>query len=161
MNHNSVIISGNLTRDPEVRTFDSGSTKASFSIAIDNDYKGKDGAAKKTTSYIECAAWGGLANFIGELRKGETVIVVGELRTETWVDKQTQAKRSKTLVNASEVCLSGRSQVKRNASPGGKHVDAPPANNRRATWTPAPGPPINDTDYPVMPEPPNDADIPF
>lgn len=146
---NQVTISGHLTRDPEVRTFDSGSTKASFCVAVSSEYKAKDGTQKKITTYVDCACWGRLAAYVGELRKGQTVTVNGELKTESWQDKQTQARRSKMLVNAS--------RVDADAGPGGKHVAAPPANERRAGWVPAKGPPIDSAegDYPVVPEPPS------
>lgn len=146
---NQVTISGKLTRDPEVRTFDSGSVKASFCVAVSSEYKAKDGTMKKSTSYIDCACWGRLADYLGELRKGEPITVKGELKTETWKDKTTGANRSKMIVNAS--------RVDRDSGPGGKHVAAPPANERRAGWVPAKGPPIDSAegDYPVIPEPPS------
>lgn len=52
---NKIFIMGRLTRDPELRTTNSGTSVASFSLAVDRNYKGADG--EKETDFIDCVAW--------------------------------------------------------------------------------------------------------
>jgi single-strand DNA-binding protein len=55
---NKVILMGNLTRDPEMRTTGAGQNVTSFSLAINRTWKATDGTQQEKVSYINCVAWG-------------------------------------------------------------------------------------------------------
>lgn len=94
-----VIVSGNLTRDPEMRYTASGKAVTKFSIAV-NEGSGDH----KTTEYFDCEAWEKTAELVAEYcSRGKKVLVTGRQRTESWDDKQTGKKMSKKIVVASRV----------------------------------------------------------
>lgn len=78
----NVIISGNLTKDVELRFFDSGKIKATFSLAI-NVY---DAIKKeKVAHFFSCEAWGNDAEFIADkFRKGQLLTIEGTYKQETY-----------------------------------------------------------------------------
>lgn len=96
---NKVILMGNLTRDPEVRTTPSGQSVANFSLAVNRTWKGNDGQQQEAVSYIDCVAWGKAGEIIAQyLAKGRPVLVSGRLDQRSWEDKETGGKRSKVEV---------------------------------------------------------------
>jgi single-strand DNA-binding protein len=96
---NKVILMGNLTRDPEVRTTPSGQSVANFSLAVNRTWKGGDGQQQEAVSYIDCVAWGKAGEIIAQyLTKGRPVLVSGRLDQRSWEDKETGGKRSKVEV---------------------------------------------------------------
>ena len=77
---NSVQLIGRLGKDPEVRTFDSGKTKATFSIATTDSYKNQKGEKVEDTQWHNIVIWGKLADVAGKyLKKGNEVAVEGKL----------------------------------------------------------------------------------
>lgn len=79
---------GRIGRDPEARFTSSGQPVASFSIAVDESYKDKDGQKVEQTEWINCVAWGKTAEFITNwLSKGRRVYVAGKWKTEKYKDK--------------------------------------------------------------------------
>lgn len=102
MNINQVIIGGRLVRDPEKRATVSGQVVCSFTVAVNERYKGKDGAVKENVAFIECEVWGAAAEAVCEYkRKGDVVAVVGKLKQDRW-EKDGKAQ-SKLLVRADAV----------------------------------------------------------
>lgn len=96
---NKVILMGNLTRDPEVRTTPSGQSVANFSIAVNRTWKGQDGNTQEAVSYIDCVAWGKTGEIIAQyMQKGRSLLVSGRLDQRSWDDKETGQKRSKVEV---------------------------------------------------------------
>lgn len=92
---NKVILMGNLTRDPEVRTTPSGQTVANFSIAVTRSWRGQDGQQQDQTSFINCVAWGKAGEIIAQyVQKGSPLLVSGRLDQRSWEDKETGGKRS-------------------------------------------------------------------
>ena len=80
---NKVILVGNLTRDPEASTTNSGISLCRFSIAVNRAYAGANG--ERETDYINIVTWRGLAdNCAKYLSKGSKVCVVGEVSLRTW-----------------------------------------------------------------------------
>ncbi len=103
---NQVILMGNLTRDPELRTIPSGQSVCSFSLALNRSYKGSDGNWQEATDYIDVVAWGPLGERVAQyLSKGRPCLVNGRLQSSTW-EKDGQ-KRSKVEVNAQDVTFLG------------------------------------------------------
>jgi single-strand DNA-binding protein len=101
---NEVRLAGRLTRDAELKYLPSGTAIADFSVAVSKRRKGEDGKYTEQVAFIDVAAWGKLAEFCGaQLRKGAAVYVAGELRQDSWEDRESGQKRSKTKVTASSV----------------------------------------------------------
>lgn len=103
---NTVTLSGNVGRTPEVRYFDSGKVIATFSLAV-QAYKNKE----KVTLWFDCQAWEGTAKLIGEyVKKGDPITVSGSLDIETWEAKE-GGKRSKTVVVVRDVQLAPKAST--------------------------------------------------
>lgn len=99
---NQVILMGNLTRDPEVRTTPSGQSVCSFSLALNRAYKGSNGEWQEATDYIDIVAWGPLGERVAQyLGKGRRALVQGRLQSRSW--EQDGQKRSKVEVVANDV----------------------------------------------------------
>jgi single-strand DNA-binding protein len=94
---NKVILMGNLTRDPEVRTTPNGQSVANFSLAVNRTWKGADGNTQEAVSYIDCVAWGRTGEVIAQyMQKGRPILVSGRLDQRSW--EQDGQKRSKVEV---------------------------------------------------------------
>ena len=93
------IITGNLTRDPELRTTSNGSNVCGFSVAVNRTYKDSSGEQKEDVSYIDCSAWGRLGEMINQYaKKGSGVLVSGRLDQRSWEDKNDGKKRSRVEI---------------------------------------------------------------
>jgi single-strand DNA-binding protein len=102
---NTITVTGNLTGDPEIQFFESGTAKASFSIA-DNRYWTDNGEKKEQVSFYDVHAWRFLAEDVARvLTKGAKVTITGRLEQQTWNDKATGDKRSKTVIIADSIGL--------------------------------------------------------
>jgi single-strand DNA-binding protein len=94
---NKVILMGNLTRDPEVRTTPSGQSVTNFSLAVNRTWRGQDGTQQESVSYIDCVAWGKTGEIIAQyMQKGRALLVSGRLDQRSW--EQDGQKRSKVEV---------------------------------------------------------------
>ena len=92
------IITGNLTRDPELRTTTSGNNVCSFAVAVNRVYRGTDGENKEEVSYIDCVAWGKLGEMISSYaKKGSGVLISGRLNQRSYEGKD-GVKRSRTEI---------------------------------------------------------------
>ena len=101
---NSVILVGNLTRDPEVRYTPQGTAVARLGLAINQVYKTRDGERKEEVCFIDVEVWARQAETCGEyLKKGSSILVEGILKLDTWSDKETGQKRSKHKIRARRV----------------------------------------------------------
>lgn len=94
---NKIFIMGRLTRDPELRTTNSGTSVASFSLAVDRNYKGADG--EKETDFIDCVAWRQTGEFAAKyFAKGRMAVVEGRLQIRPWTDKEGNNRRSAEVI---------------------------------------------------------------
>ncbi len=94
---NKVILMGNLTRDPELRSIPSGQQVASFSLAVNRTWNNANGEKQEAVDYIDCNAWGKPAEIITQyMSKGSAILVSGRLQQRTW--EQEGQKRSKVEV---------------------------------------------------------------
>ena len=92
------IITGNLTRDPELRSTPGGASVCSFAVAVNRTFRGTDGENKEEVSYIDCTAWGKLGEMISQYaKKGRSVLVSGRLSQRSYEDKN-GIKRSRTEI---------------------------------------------------------------
>lgn len=101
---NSVILAGNLTRDPEVRYTPQGTAVARLGLAVSQVYKNRDGEKKEDVCFIDVEVWARQAETCGEyLKKGSPILIEGSLKLDTWSDRETGQKRSKHKVRARRV----------------------------------------------------------
>jgi single-strand DNA-binding protein len=102
---NKVLLTGRLTRDPELRSLASGSSVATFAVAT-NEFRGN---GKERAEYHNVVVWDRLAQVCGQyLGKGQQVAIEGRLQTRQWDDDR-GARHWKTEVVATSVeMLSGR-----------------------------------------------------
>ena len=79
---NKCIMSGNVTRDPQISMSKSGKQIVNFSIAVKQDYK-TDGEYK--SDFFNCVAFGGTAEYIGNyIVKGNKVLICGKMQNNNW-----------------------------------------------------------------------------
>ena len=99
---NHITIMGRLTRDPELRSTQSGVSVASFTVAVDRDFGGRDGGEKQT-DFIDCVAWRQTGEFVSKyFRKGSMIVVSGRLQSRKWQDREGN-NRTSWEVNADNV----------------------------------------------------------
>ena len=116
---NKIVLMGRLTRDPEIRHTQSQTPVASFTLAVDRDFKNADGT--KETDFIDVVAWRGTAEFTAKyFNKGRMAVVEGRLQIRDWQDKDGNKRRSAEVV-ADNVYFGDS----RPAGNGGAFNDAP------------------------------------
>lgn len=165
---NHIVIMGRLTRDPELRRTGSGIAVASFTVAVDRDFSGKDGGEKET-DFIDCVAWRQTGEFISKyFTKGRMIVVAGRLQIRNWTDKDERKRKSaEVVVDNAYFGDSKRDSDNSNAPYGGSYGGtsyAPPApgeyggysqNYQQTTYgMPAPG-----SDFAMLED--DDAQLPF
>lgn len=101
---NLVILRGNLTRDPELRTIDNDTGRSTsvinFTVAVNREYTKANGVKDKIVSYIPCEAWDTGAELIAEsFRKGDLVFVEGSMRNDKWEKDGVKHNSMKVRVN--------------------------------------------------------------
>lgn len=140
MAFNKVILMGNLTRDPELRSTTSGSSVASFALAITRNWNNAQGERQEETSFIDCEAWGRTGETIAKyVQKGRQLLVSGRLRQDTWQDKYTGKNRSTLRVVVEEFSF---------VSDGNRGGAAPQNGGTEPTVEPINDDPIDLSDIP-------------
>ncbi len=95
---NHITIMGRMTRDPELRRTGSGVAVASFTLAVDRDFSGKDGGEKET-DFIDCVAWRSTGEFVSKyFNKGSMAVVSGRLQIRSWTDKDGNKRRTAEVI---------------------------------------------------------------
>ena len=95
---NKIILMGRLTRDPELRHTQTGTAVASFSLAVDRDFKDK-ATGDRTTDFIDVVAWRQTGEFVSRyFTKGRMAVVEGRLQIRDWTDKDGNKRRSAEVV---------------------------------------------------------------
>ncbi len=133
---NQVILMGNLTRDPELRTTPSGQSVCSFSLAVNRAWQDQSGQTQEAVDYFDVTAWGKLGELVNQyLSKGRKCLVMGRLSQRSW-EKDGQ-KHSKVEVVANDVTfLDG----------GGQGAGAPQAAPRKASSSNSNEPSVQEID---------------
>ena len=97
---NHITVMGRLARDPELRHTQSGTPVASFTLAVDRDFKDKD-TGERATDWIDCVAWRSTGEFVSKyFTKGRVAVVEGRLQIRDWTDKEGNKRRSAEIVVA-------------------------------------------------------------
>lgn len=95
---NKVILIGNFTKDPELQYTPQGTAVTDFRLAINEKFKDKS-----TTTFIDVVAWNKTAeNICAYMHKGSSILVEGRLFVETWDDRESGKKKSRTKVVAGQ-----------------------------------------------------------
>ena len=95
---NHITIMGRLTRDPELRRTGTGTAVASFTVAVDRDFGGREGGEKET-DFIDCVAWRQTGEFVSKyFTKGRMIVVSGRLQIRSWTDKDGNKRRTAEVV---------------------------------------------------------------
>ena len=99
---NHITVMGRLTRDPEMRTTQSGVSVVSFTVACDRDFGGRDGGERQT-DFIDCVAWRSTGEFVSKyFHKGSMMVVSGRLQSRKWQDREGN-NRTSWEINADNV----------------------------------------------------------
>ena len=94
---NRIIVMGRMTRDPELRRTNSGTAVASFTVAVDRDFKSQSG--EKETDFIDVVVWRNTAEFVSKyFSKGRMAVVEGRLQLRDWTDKDGGKRRTAEIV---------------------------------------------------------------
>ncbi len=147
MSINRVNITGNLTRDPELRATAGGTQMLAFGVAVNDRRKNpQTGAWEDVPNFVDCIVFGSRAEAVSRfISKGSKVAIEGKLRYSAWETKEGQ-RRSKLEVIVDEIDFMSRQ---------GQQVTSPAAEAAKVADTPVYG-------APRAPEPEfYDADIPF
>ncbi len=122
---NRVILIGNLGKDPEVRTLETGVKVANFPLATTETYKNKNGDKVDVTEWHNIVLWRGLAEIAEKyLNKGNQIYVEGKLRTRSWDDKDGN-KRYITEVMTDNLTMLGGGKREPNQTSEPKSDDTP------------------------------------
>ena len=125
---NHIVIMGRLTRDPELRRTGSGIAVASFTVAVDRDFSGRDGGEKET-DFIDCVAWRQTGEFVSKyFTKGSMVVVSGRLQIRNWNDKDGNKRRTAEVVADNVYFGESKRNSEGGNSFGGNTYSAPAAN---------------------------------
>jgi single-strand DNA-binding protein len=96
---NKVMLLGNTTRDPELRTLPSGTVVCDFGIATNRVYKTANGEEKQETAFVDCTAFGRVAEVIAEYApKGRSIFIEGRLHFESWDDKNGNRRNKLSVI---------------------------------------------------------------
>ena len=161
---NHITIMGRLTRDPELRRTGSGVAVASFTVAVDRDFGGRDGGEKET-DFIDCVAWRQTGEFVSKyFTKGRMIVVSGRLQIRSWTDKDGNKRRTAEVV--ADNCYFGDSKRDDQGSSYGGNTyggnsygnaySAPAGNNYGSYSAPASAPA---SDFAMLDD--DDAQLPF
>jgi single-strand DNA-binding protein len=153
---NVVILSGNLARDPETRFTPTGTAVTEATVCVTTRYRSQSGEQKERTAFVGIVMWGARGEaFAKHHRKGTKAFVRGEIVQDTWDDKATGKKQTKTKVQVEDWEFADRKPAE-SAAPPSRFVPRNDDRPQSSEW-PAPG---ADTPGSGTP-PPEDDDVPF
>ena len=124
---NKVVLVGRLTRDPEVRTNSSGISSARFTVAVNRNYKNREG--QYDADFVSCVAFRNTAEFIGKFfKKGSMIGLEGRIQTGSY-DAQDGTKRYTTDVAVDNVeFVGGRNEGGSTMPSNNSYMDIPSSN---------------------------------
>ena len=150
---NKVILIGNLTRDPELKSLPSGVKVCSFSLATNRVWKDKNGVRQESADYHNVVVFGRQAETVAQyMKKGSSILVEGRIQTRSWDDKNSGEKKYRTEV------IAERTQFGPKGGGGNSGGGGAPSTNYAKPAT-APQEAGDEIEYPE--EDINPEDIPF
>lgn len=146
-NFNKVILMGNLTATPELRTTPKGTSVTDISLAINRYFSGDNGMRQEETTFVDVTLWGRQAEVACQyLSKGRGVMIEGRLQLDSWEDRETKQKRSRLRVVGENMQLLGSA---RDGQGEGSMPASRPASQNGGSPPPraaTPPPPADDFD---------------
>ena len=144
---NHIVVMGRLGKDPELRHTQSGTPVATFTLAVDRDFKDKN-TGERATDWIPVVAWRSTGEFVSRyFSKGRMAVVEGRLQMREWTDKEGNKRRTAEVV-ASSVYFAG------------SHRDGDSANTSNSYQAPADyGVPSGTDPFAELAD--DDGDLPF
>lgn len=113
---NRLILMGRLVRDPELRRTQSGKAVASFTLAVERDFKTENG--ERETDFIDCVAWGTTAEIVSKyFTKGRMAVASGRLQIRNWTDKEGNKRKAAELVADSVYFGDSKKETDSSAAP--------------------------------------------
>lgn len=150
---NQVVLMGRLTRDPELRHTQSGVPVASFSLAVERDYKGKQSDGRET-DFIDIVAWQQAGEFAAKyFAKGSFAVVKGRLQIRSYEDKEGNNRIAPEVV-AESIYFAGD---KRNSNKEEVQPEKRKSSKKKAESKPL----EDDSEDEVKNENEEDEDLPF
>lgn len=145
MSINRVVVSGNLTRDPELRATPVGTQVLGFGVAVNDRRRNQQtGEWEDYPNFIDCTMFGNRAEALSRiLRKGMKVAIEGKLRYSSWEDKNRGGRRSKVEIIPDEVVLMSQNPNGQQApqyAPQGYQQQAYPPQPAPQAYAPQPAP---------------------
>src|SRR3569832_1658058 len=108
---NQIVATGRLVRDPIMRRATTGTLVAVFTLAANHYYRAKSGEFEQEAAFIPCIAFSRTAEMLSQRMKGEAILVIGRLRTDTW-EQDAERRTQLTLVCDSVRCFAaGSSEI--------------------------------------------------
>lgn len=147
MSVNRVIITGNLTRNPELRATAGGMQVLSFGVAVNDRRKNQQtGEWEDYPNFIECTMFGARAESVSRfLSKGSKVAIEGKLRWSQWEKDGQKHSKIEVIVDEIEFMSQGQQQ--------GQSVQQAPQQPMQSSMPGMPAPVVDASIY--------DSDIPF
>ena len=126
---NKVILVGNLGKDPETRTLESGTVMCRFSLATTETYKNRQSGEKTShTEWHNIVLWRTLAEVADKyLHKGDKVLIEGRIRSRSWEDKESGQMRYITEILTDQMQMMG--SVKRSSDPESSNLAEEPSTH--------------------------------
>ena len=151
---NHIVLMGRLTRDPELRRTQSGTAVASFSLAVDRDFSGRDGGEKQT-DFIDIVAWRSTAEFVSKyFVKGQMAVVSGRLQIRDWTANDGSKRRSAEVV-ADNVYFGESKRDRDGGSSRAPYAQAAPAYPAPSSYSA----PVTGSDFAELDD--DDGELPF
>lgn len=171
---NKVIVMGNLTRTPELRSTPGGTQVCDITVAVNENWTDQSGKQQEKATFVDVTCWGKTAELVCRWKKqGDAVLVEGRLQQDKWVDKESGKNRTKLKVVAENVRFVGRGQGDggggggqsgRQSSRGGGERASAQGRGQAGRQAPAAEeefPPHSDEDYATSMPPGPEGDPPF
>ena len=154
MSINKAIVSGNITRDAELRATAAGNPVCSFGVAVNDRRRNQNGEWEDYANFVDCQLFGRRAEALAQyLTKGTKVAIEGRLHYSSWEDRNGGGRRSKIDVYVDELeFMSGRSSAQNGA--GGQQTQQQGSYNQHQHSGPQSG-------YQEQQSPYSDEPIPF
>ncbi len=126
---NKVVLVGNLTRDPELKTLPSGMKVSSFGLATNRVWKDAQGNKREAADFHNIVVFGRQAETVSQyMRKGSQILVEGRLQTQSWEDKDCGKKMYRTEIVADRIQFGNRAQGVASSAPVSEEAVAAPAS---------------------------------
>lgn len=107
---NSVTLVGEVSRDVDLRATNEGTPWGTVNLKLSRAFKKRDGSEGSATTFVDVKVFGQAAELADGLKAGDSVLVIGELKTDSWDDKTTGKKQFKLVVDARQLApLGGQS----------------------------------------------------